>query len=138
MSEKVDQFCEGLRVRLTGMEASVEDLKAKIEHDRQSTKESIEAKIDEAKSRIGSTKADADAARARMKTQLEEMDEETADRIAEWKHNREVEKLERRAEDLEAYASWAILVAADAIDEADVATLQAIAARLDADYVAAS
>lgn len=138
MSEKVDQFCENVRAKVSGMEDHLTDIKAKIEHDRESTKESIDAKIREAKGRIGSARADAEAARTRMKTQVENKKEETEDRIAEWKHNREVAKLERRAEDLEAYASWAILVAADAIDEADVATLQAIAARLDADYVAAS
>jgi hypothetical protein len=69
---------------------------------------------------------------------VEEKKAETKDEIAQWKHNREVGKLERRAEDLEAYAIWAVLVAADALDEADLATLQAISARLDADYVAAS
>jgi hypothetical protein len=48
-----------------------------------------------------------------MMDRVEEKKEETEERIAEWKHDREVAKLERRAEDLEAYASWAILVAAD-------------------------
>ena len=138
MSEKVDQFCESLRFKLTAMENRLNDLKAKVERDRESTKETIQAKIDEAKSDLSSAKADAEAARALMKAQMEEKKAETADKIAEWKHNREVAKLERRAEDLETYASWAILVAADAIDEADLATLHAISARLDAEDAAAS
>lgn len=138
MSERVDQFCENLRAKLTGIENRLSGLQAKIADDRESTKEAIDARIDEAKAGLGSLRHDADAARARMKAHVEEKKADTDDRIAEWKHNREVDKLETRAEDLEAYASWAILVAADAIDEAELATLQAIAARLNADYVAAS
>jgi hypothetical protein len=137
MSQKVDEFCENLRVKLTGMESRVNELRAKVEHDREATKAAIDEKIDEAKEGIGSVKADAEAARARMKAQVDEKKTETKERIAEWKRDREVDKLEARAEDLEAYASWAILVAADALDEADVATLRAIQARLDADYAAA-
>ena len=138
MSQKVDEFCENLRVKLTGMESRLNDLRTKVERDRETTKAAIGERIDEAKATIHSTKDDARAARERMAAQLEEKKAETAERIDEWKHNREVSRLERRAEDLEAYATWAILVAADAIEEADVATLEAIAARLDADLAAAS
>jgi chromosome segregation ATPase len=137
MSDKVDRFCEQLRVTLTGLENRLDNLKAKIERDRESTKAAIDSRVDEAKAGLGTLRADAEAARARMKAQVEEKKTETKQTIAEWKHDREVTKLQERAEDLEAYASWAVLVAADAIDEADLATLQAIAARLDADYAAA-
>jgi hypothetical protein len=137
MSQKVDEFCENLRVKLTGMETRLNGLKAKVEHDREGTKAAIDERIDEARTAIHSTKDDARAARERMAAQLEDKKTETEDKVAEWKHNREVSKLEGRAEDLEAYASWAILVAVDALDEADFATLRAIQARLDADYAAA-
>ena len=82
---------------------------------------------------LNALKDDVEAARSRMQARLEAKGAETEDRIAEWKLNRESEKLERRAEDGEAYAAWAILVAAAAIDEADLAALEAIEARVDAD-----
>ena len=138
MSETVDQFCENLRVKLTGMENRLSDFQTEVKSDRESMKAAIDVKIDETKASLNSAKDDAQAARSRMSAMVEEKKAETKDEIAQWKHNREVGKLERRAEDLEAYAIWAVLVAADALDEADLATLQAISARLDADYVAAS
>jgi len=138
MSETVDQFCENLRVKLTGMENRLSDFQTEVKSDRESMKAAIDVKIDETKASLNSAKDDAQAARSRMSALVEEKKAETKDEIAQWKHNREAGKLERRAEDLEAYATWAVLVAADALDEADLATLQAISARLDADYVAAS
>ncbi len=138
MSEKVDQFCEDLRVKLTALENRLTGLTAKIEHDREATKTAIHDRISEAKAGLHAAKDDVEAARARMRAHVEEKKAETEDRIAEWKHNREVAKLEIRAVDLEVYASWTILVAAHAINEADLATMEAIAARLDADNAAAS
>jgi hypothetical protein len=47
------------------------------------------------------------------------------------------ETVQMFGQDREAYASWAILVAADTIGEADLATMQTISARLDADAAVA-
>ncbi len=49
--------------------------------------------------------------------------------IQEWKTNRETEKLEHRAKKAENYAIFAIEFAAAATAEADLAVLEAIAAR---------
>ncbi len=133
MGRRVDQFCDELRDRLRSVESRVNHLKANIGGDREATKAAIDRKIDEAKAGLNGRKDDVEAARARMQARLEAKQTETEDRIAEWKLNRESEKLERRAEDSEAYAAWAILVAAAAIGEADLAALEAIEARVDAD-----
>ena len=60
---------------------------------------------------------------------------ETEIRVEEWKRNRELEKLERRGEDAEAYAAWSMIVATEAIDDVNLAALQALAARLDYEMV---
>lgn len=73
-----------------------------------------------------------------MKGDLEEKKAATEENIAKWKQGRHVKKLERRAGFAEDDAVWAILVAADAIDNANLRALDAIAARLDADEATAA
>ena len=136
MSESVDQFCDTFHDRLKVIEDRVSYFRAKIERNRVATKATIDREVDEAKAALARIKDDADAAGARMKVQ-----EKTAaaeETIAEWKHDRELDKLERRAEDAETYAAWSLMVATKAIDEADLAAMQAIAARLDVEMAAAT
>jgi hypothetical protein len=58
---------------------------------------------------------------------------ETKDKIEEWKRNREVKQLTSRAERAEEYANWAAVLAMDAVDEAHLAMMEALAARIEAD-----
>jgi len=51
----------------------------------------------------------------------------------DWKQKRELHRLDKRAERRENYAADAIFIAAAAIDEANVAFLEALEARLDAE-----
>lgn len=133
MNKRVDQFCDHVRDKLEGIEVRVIELKAKVGSDREATKAAIDKEVHAAEATLVKVKDDADAARARMKAQLQENTAVTQDVIAEWKRNREADMLERRAEDAETFAAWSVLVAAEAIDEADLAAMQAIAARMDAE-----
>ena len=87
--------------------------------------------ITAAKATLDRIKDDADLARARMLAEVEKRKGESEEVVAEWMRNRETDHLERRAEDAEAFAAWSMMVAAAAIDETDLAALEAIAARLD-------
>jgi chromosome segregation ATPase len=138
MSEPVDQFCDDLRDRLTRIESRVIEIKTKIESDREATKTAIDSKVSQARASLEARRDDANAARARMKERLEEKKAETENNIAEWKRSHDSDRLQRRSEDAEIYAAWATMVVADAIDEADLATMEAIAARLDFEMVASS
>jgi tellurite resistance protein len=82
---------------------------------------------------LGSKKQEFDAARAKLKTQFEKKEAEIKSNVEAWKANREVEKLAHRAERSEDYAATAIVVAMAAMDEVEQATLEAIAARPDAE-----
>lgn len=53
-----------------------------------------------------------------------------------WKASREVKKLEHQADKAEDYAATATFLAMATMDEAEKATLEAIAARLDAEVAA--
>lgn len=137
MGDRVDRFCDNLRDKLTGIEYRVTNLKAKIDSDRAATRAAIDQQLDEATAVLARTKDDAEAARARMISQEQNL-LTVGESIAEWKRNREIDKLERWAEDAEANAAWSVLVAVGAIEEAELAALQAIAARLDVEQTATS
>ena len=53
--------------------------------------------------------------------------------IEEWKAKREHEKLVARADRAEDYAATAIIIALAAVEEAEIAILEAVAARIDAE-----
>ena len=133
MSGRVDQFCDKLSDKLDRTVGRVNDLKAKIQSDGEAGRAALDKEVDAAKAARRKVKDDADAARARMKQRQKKKKAETEDAIAQWKRKGEVDKLERRAEDAEAYAAWSVMVAAEAMDEAHLAIMQAIAARLDLD-----
>jgi hypothetical protein len=137
VGDRVDRFCDNLRDKLTGIEYRVTNLKAKIDSDRAATRVAIDQQLDEATAALARTKDDAEAARARMISQEQNL-LTVGESITEWKRNREIDKLERWAEDAEANAAWSVLVAVGAIEEAELAALQAIAARLDVEQTATS
>lgn len=74
---------------------------------------------------------DARAAKIRMQLQAEERALEEGGQVGTWVRDRDQGKLLSRAEDLEAYAAWSLIVAARAIDEAVLVTLKAVEARMD-------
>ena len=121
---------EFLRDKLIGIEGLVHHLRVKFEVDREATKAVIEKDIEDAEAALRRIEDDADAAHERMRALLAK-GRESADLIADWKRNGQLGKLERRAEDAEAHAAWSLIVATRAIDEAELATLRAIAARMD-------
>ena len=131
--DHVDQLCDHLRDRMDTVGERVRDVKVKLDCDREATKNAIDEEVRAAREAHNRIKDDADHARARMKAQLHEQKGLTEDMIAEWKRKRQVDKLGRRAEDAEAYASWALMVAEASIHEAEFAALQAVAAHLDAE-----
>ena len=136
MTERVDQFTNNLRDRLNGAEARLEQVKASIGAAKTETRAGIDGKIAEAKAAAQAQKSALEDAQARMKADLEEKKATTEEHVAEWKQGRHVKKLERRAEFAEDDAVWALLVAADAIDNANLRALDAIVARMDADEAA--
>ena len=135
-SEGVGQFCGRLHDKLNRIERRINDLQAKVRSDGKAAKKEIDEGVDVAKAALRRVQDDAFAARARMEEHLQEKKAETEEAIAQWKRSRKVDKLARRAEDAEAYAAWSVLVAVEAIDEADLATMQAIGARLDLELTA--
>lgn len=137
MGEKIDQLRADLKSKLSTVEESLEKAKSRIHASAEETKASLDAKKAEVESAMAAQKQKAAETKAKMDGAIEEKTAETKAKIDEWKMNREIHKLEKRADRSEDYAVWAMEVAANAVEEADIAVLDAIADRLDAEVAAA-
>ena len=133
MSEKIDQFCENLRVKLTNVESHLANVAESIKSAPQEAQAAIQAKIDGAKAQHEQNMQKLSDAKARLEERAQEKKSEVEAQIQEWKTNREISKLESRADRAEIYAVAAIDFAAAATAEADLATLEAIVARMEAE-----
>ena len=133
MGQKVDEFCNNLRDRLNRVEAKLDHVKASVDKAGNDTQAAITAKLDEAKSKVEQSKRDAERAQAKVSAYLDEKKAETAAKIEDWKRERQLKKLDSRAEKAEDYAVSSVAFAVVAIEQAELATLEAIASRIDAE-----
>ena len=133
MSERIDQFCENLRIRLTSMDNNIRGLSAKMERQAQTAEQDARALLDAVKKRLEQDSAKLTAAENDMKQWANERKAATNERIAEWKANLEKDKLQSRADSANRYAAAAALVAMASLDTAEQGFLEAWLASRDAD-----
>ena len=133
MNERIDQFCENLRVKLTGIDNDMRALKAKIDSKARTAEQDVQSHLDSVKKRIAEDRTKLAAAQADIKKWADEREAVTDGKIAEWKAKLEKAKLKGRAEAAERYAAGAAVMAWAAVDEAEQASLEAWLARKDAD-----
>ena len=133
MGERIDQFCENLRVKLTSIDNNMELLKAKIDSKARTAEQDVQNHLESVKKRIEQDRAKVAAAQGDIKKWVEERKAATSEKVAEWKTKRETAKLQSRAISAERYAAAAVVVASAAVDEAEQASLEAWLARKDAD-----
>lgn len=136
MSTAIDNFTKKLHDNLESIEDRAKALRNSIQSAPKKTQIEIQAKLDEAKASLDAKKQEFDEYRARLKTQFEEKESEIKADVEEWKASREIQKLEHRADQAEGYADTTIFLAIATFEEAEKATLEAIAARLDAETAA--
>ena len=137
MGERVDRFCKDLRGRLSAVEEHLESIKQRLSTSSQESRAAVEAKVEEAKSKLEAQRQKVEKAKVDAKAHIDQKKTETKSKIDEWKANREQHKLEKRADRSEDYAAACIIIAADSVAEAELATLEAIDARLLAEESAA-
>jgi chromosome segregation ATPase len=117
MGQRIDQFCEQLRTKLTQIDTGLNDLKGKIDSKARNVDQDARAHLDKVEKRIAQDKTKVSAAQAKMKDWIEARKAETQAKIAEWKSKRETSKLQNRADRAEQYAAAAIIVAASGVDD---------------------
>jgi len=136
MTERVDKVCDDLRDRLNMAESRLEGAKARVEAAKTAGQARIQASLEEAQAKMEVGRQHVIEAQAKMRSAVQEKRTETQGHVDDWKTRRELHKLERRADRAEDNAAWAVAVAVGAIESADVAVLQAVATRIDAETVA--
>jgi hypothetical protein len=132
MGQRIDQFCEDLRQKLTMTDSGLEGLRTKISTKAAHVEQDVQSHLDRAHERIEHGRAKVTAAQTDMKNWVEERKAFTRERITEWKQKRDLGKLQSRADKAERYAAAAVDVAVAAMDEAEQASLEAWLAREDA------
>jgi hypothetical protein len=133
MSERIDQFCENLRVKLTNIENSMQALKAEIDSKAQTAEQEVRTRLDAVKKRVDQERPKLAAAQANIKKWVEERKATTNQKIGEWNAKSEKARLKSWADFAESYAGVAAAVALAAVDEAEEASLEAWLARKDAE-----
>ena len=137
MSKKIERFCDDLKNRLNSIEAKIIKVKASVEAAPEEAEATVKSKLAELKVVLQAKKEDVEAAKAKLEERIETKKTEVETQIAEWKAQGEKEKLIRQAERREDYAAAAIVLALAAVEEAEVAVLEAVEARMASEAVAA-
>jgi len=132
MSERIDQFCENLRIKLTSIDNNMQELKAKIDSKAQTAEREVRTQLETVKKRIAQNRTKLETAQADIKKWVDDFKAASNEKIVEWKDKREKAKLQSRAENAERYAVAAAVIALAAVDEAEQAALEAWLARKDA------
>jgi deoxyribodipyrimidine photolyase len=133
MSERIDQFCENLRIKLTSIDKKMQQLKAKIDSKAQTAEQEVRIQLDAVKKRLVQDRTKVETAQADVKKWVDDFKAAGNEKIVEWRVKRDEAKLQIRAEIAERYAVAAAVVALTAVDEAEQAALEAWLARKDAD-----
>ncbi len=132
MGQRIDQFCEDLRLKLTSIDSGLNGLKAKIEGKAQNAEQEARSHLERVQKRVEQDRSKVSAAQTELKNWVEERKTATRYKIAEWKTKHETSKLQNRADKAERYAAATIVVTLAAADEAEQAALEAWLARHDA------
>ena len=133
MGERIDKFCENLRLKLTSVDNNMRSLKVKIDGKARTAEQDVRSHLDGVKKRIEQDRTRVTGAQADIKKWVEERKATTSEKVAEWKTKREMAKLQSRADSAERYSAAAAVMALFAVDEAEQASLEAWLARKDAD-----
>ncbi len=133
MGQRIDQFCEDLRLKLTNIDSGMNGLKSKIDGKAQGAEQDVRNHLEKVQKRIHQGRSKVSSAQAEVKNWVEERKAATSDKVAEWKAKREISKLQNRADKADLYAAAAVDVAIAAVDEAEQGALEAWLAREDAD-----
>jgi hypothetical protein len=131
-----DQLGKKLHAKLDSGVNQLKTAKTHLEDLQKETEAAIQTKLDAAKEALETKKQEAAAAMAKMEEFVETKKAETQAAVAEWKANHDRKKLEKRAERAGKYAESCVEMALYYAAESQVAILEAVAARKDADDAA--
>ena len=135
MGENFDKFCSDIRTEIDDTDKHLKGPQASAKNAGQKARDDAKAHLATLENKAKEQQAKIEESEAKVKAWAQQKKAITADKIAEWKAQRQVKKLNDRADDAESYAVATMQVASAAIDEAERAAIEAVVARIDADAV---
>ena len=129
MNENFDQCCDRLKEELKTVESYVRKAGHHVESAAEHGVDGLERRLNEAVALCDEKRGSATDAADRLKDFVEEKKKNAVGKFEEWKTDREISKIEMHADELEEQAVDAIVVAAYALLEAEVAVVDALKAR---------
>lgn len=132
MGDKFDNFYKELRTKIDSAEKRIKDLNASAKSAGEKARLDAQAQLAELEKRAKDQLVKVKAAEAKAKSWADEKKAITSDKIAAWKAQHEAEKLVAYADFAEDYAVGSIELAIAAVEEAERAAVEALAARIDA------
>ncbi|MGX9425590.1 MULTISPECIES: hypothetical protein [Bradyrhizobium] len=136
MNDKIDQFCDKLRLQLTRIDDALSSISARMQAEVTATEAEIRAHLAELELHIDARRSSIENAARRIdaweKAKLDCLEE----RAAEWKQRRDVTRLQRQATESEDLAAQAFEVALFAIERAEHVAIEARLARTAAEEAA--
>ena len=136
MGIDIDEMGKKLHAKLDSGIDRLKTAKTNLEALAQETEDTLKEKLDAAKATMVAKKQEAASTTEKIEVYVKDKAEDTEAAVAEWKANHDRKKLEKRAERAEKYADSCVDLALYYASEAQVAILEAAAARQDADDAA--
>lgn len=129
MNNKLEQCINRVQDEIKTIETSLADTSNHLTTAVEQKAESLEAGWKNALAKCDAKREEAGQAGQRLRQFLEEKKDELISKYEDWKTDREIEKLEKHADKKEQQAVDAVVVAAFALLEAEVAIVEALKAR---------
>ena len=136
MGINFDEMGKKLQAKLDSGIDRLKTAKTNLEALAQETEDTLKEKLSAAKEAMAEKKQEAASKMNKMEEYVKDKAEDTEAAVAEWKANHDRKKLEKRAERAQKYADSCVDLALYYAGEAQVAILEAAAARQDADDAA--
>jgi len=129
MNEKMQKSCDKLKSEINHIEDHLSQINKQVKSAVQTELETLDTDLDNAKQKLELKQEQAGDAVQRVKDFLEETKNDLITKAEDWKLDHDIEKIEKEADKKEEQALDAIMLAALACNQAEVAIIKALKAR---------
>ncbi len=118
MSDKLNRCCDRLKEEIKNAEACLVDMGQHLASAAEERSEGLDARLKGAVAQCEAKRDEARNAALKIRQFLQESGAEVLSKYEDWKADREIEKIEKRADKFEEQAVNAVVLAAFALSEA--------------------
>jgi gas vesicle protein len=133
MTDRPDQLSQCIDDRLAEIVRQITEARDAIASAARHGSRTVDVKLEQVRTRVAARSAEFQKERERVNSKVKRALADAKGKIGEWKEAGQTDKLRQYAAQSEHYALAAILDANDAIDDALIAAMESLTARLIAD-----